>query len=295
MSNNLKIGLVGGPKLSKYTIADVLWNRISKISGIDFQFEIIEIENFPKLCKFFWEFTEDDSVIGFNVALPWKLDMNKLVDFKDELSGKYESINVVYKDSNSIKSANTDIVGLSKSILEKKDLDNQTVLILGSGGAGSSMSKYLTDKYSCKVYLYDIKQVESDYKKIKILNNYRDIENREYDIVINATPVGKFYLDKIPVNYSSPLSINTLNKILKNDSLLVEMNYFPYLTEFLNQGLFLEKEVVSGVNMLCYQAVETFKYYFGKELDKKEVDELIKFISEYSKEKENELLRKNIA
>lgn len=291
MAGVTTMGLIGGRDISKYTIADAVWSKMAEISNINFTFEVIAIETLADLCKFYWDFCENPDFIGFNVALPWKRDILKLVDFVDEKSKDYLSVNAVYKKGRIITSSNTDVIGVEKALLAKTSLEHKKVLILGAGGAGLPTSIYLSKKYDCNVHIFDIKEIDNIPSFVTRLKDRSDIKNSVYDIIINATPVGKYYLDEVPTCFSLPLDLNTLQNITHKDSLIQEMNYFPVntqLIEFAEAGGLI---VVSGVDMLVHQAVESLALYTGYKFNEKDSRQLIDFTKKYSINKESELFR----
>jgi shikimate dehydrogenase len=165
-------------------------------------------------------------------------------------------------------------------------------LILGAGGAGLASAKYLSKKFESEVYIFDICKDVIDNHPVT-LNNYKEISQMEFDIIVNATPVGKFYFTNRPEAFCSPIDYRILKKITHKESILQEMNYFPDETLFLQMGNSLNLKTIPGVEMLLIQALESLKCY----TDFKASDELyiniLKKIKSYSKQKTNELLRRN--
>lgn len=284
-------GLIGGKDIAKYTIADIVWLKMAEISGIDFEFKIITIETFADLCKFYWSYYEDSAFKGFNVALPWKTDMIELVDSVDEKSKEYNSINIVYKKDGKVSSSNTDVIGTEKALLNTTNLENKKVLVLGGGGAGLPTSIYLSKKYNCIVHIFDIRSIYDIPSPIIKLSSRSDIERNVYDVIINATPVGKYYLNEAPTLFSLPLDLDLLQKITHNESIVQEMNYFPFNTQLIKFAKSKGLKVVSGVDMLVYQAAESLGFYTDYKFREKDLIKLIDFIKNCSINKENELLR----
>ncbi len=286
------VGLLGGVNIAKYSIADVLWKKMSELSNIKFSFKFIAIENFTDLCRFYWSFYESKDLIGFNVALPWKVDIVNLVDQVDEDSRIFNSVNVVYKKNKEIRSANTDVIGMEKALLGViSNISSKKILILGAGGAGLPTAIYLHEKYRCVVHIYDVCESLNIPESIIKLKDRCDIGDYVYDVIINATPIGKYYFDKVPNEFSLPLSIDLVKKITHKDSVIQEMNYFPLYTQLLKFAKLNSLVVVSGVDMLVYQALETFKLYTGYVFLDSEIIKLLEFMRTYSLEKENGLLR----
>jgi len=289
------LALIGGGDIKKYTIADVMWNKLSQLSGIDFEFQVVDLLNFTELLTFYWSFYENKDFVGFNVALPWKSEVVKLIDSVSSDSRVYGSINTVYKNSNIVCGANTDIVGVENSIINSNqiDLHNKKILIIGGGGAGLPTALYLSQKYECICSIFDINEVNIPKSNVVFLKNISDVAASRYDLIINATSVGKYYLDKKPELYALPLSIEVLEKITHSGTLVQEMNYFPLTTELMRYAQSRKLQVISGINMLVYQAVASFKLYTGYELSTIKTVELIKYLEDYVINKEYELLRQN--
>ena len=289
----MKIGLLGGQNIARYSVADVLWEKISEISEIKLSFEFIPTNNFTELCGFYWRFCEDKEFIGFNIALPWKEKIISLVNSSERQVKDLNSVNVVYRKDNFIYSSNTDVIGLERSLSQSRgDLSTANILIIGAGGAGLPSAIYLAQKYKCPISIYDLRRKEIfDKDCINFINDYSKLADNTYNVIINATPVGKYYLDEFPDQFSMPISINVLDKITTEASILIEMNYFPYETEFLKFANFKKIKAVSGINMLVYQALESMRLYTGYIFNENDSLQIIEFMKNYVLIKENELLR----
>lgn len=188
---------------------------------------------------------------------------------------------------------NTDIIGVEKSLRKRVKLQGKRILIMGGGGAGYPAAIYLLEKYKCKVFIFDIQPVKIR-KEIIILSDYKSLASLRYDVIINASPVGKYFLDSPPLSFASPLNVDIFSKIIKSDSIVLEMNYFPYMTELLKIGSTHHIDTIPGTEMLTYQALASLYYYTGKELSENEIKKLIKRINTYSIKKETQLYGKSI-
>lgn len=288
----MKIGVIGGKDIAKYSVSDVVWKKIASITNRNIIFEIFPIKNRDELFQFYSMFSSDDDFLGFNVATPWKEEVTALVGETKSHPG-LPAMNTVYKTEEGIFSANTDVVGMEQVLKEfESDLSGKKILILGAGGAGLSCAIHLTQKYGCKVYIHEINQkiaIPQEIARIPNLNLVSQVG--VFDIIINATPVGRYYLDQVLAKSESPLSFDTLAHIIHPGTVLVEMNYFPYHTEFLRLGEEKGLVVVSGVRMLVYQAVESMKLYTGALLDERELSETVNYVKEFVLNKEHELAR----
>lgn len=285
----MKFGLIGGKDIKKYPIADTLWRLISEETEISFDFSIYSIGSIQDLYNFFWEYLEREDFTGFNVALPWKTSLINVVDSLDE---NIKIINTVYKKDGRIFGTNTDIKGVAMPLSRIRDLEDQKILILGAGGAGLAAGRYLSSIHKAEVYIFDLCEKIID-KDIKTVKSYDEMMGRKFDIVINATPVGKFYFTSRPKAFSSPIDLNILEEISHKETILQEMNYFPDDTFFLQMGKSLDLKTIPGVEMLLIQALESLRCYTDFETSQESYNIILNKIKSYSIEKTYELLRKN--
>lgn len=290
-----KIALIGGKELTKYSVANVLWRIINNASDkVKFDFSMYELESSEDLASFFSEYKNNCDFIGFNVALPWKSEIVQYLDFVD-LTNEFPSIiNTVYKTNNSIHGDNTDILGIRNGLaFSGIKLNNiKDVLVLGLGGAGTATSVYLS-MLGMNIYGYDLVQ-KNTIEGIKVCKSIEEIESRKYDLIINATPVGKYYFDKTPLAFESPVSLMMLKKIVHESTVIQEMNYFPTKTLLLEMGNQLGLNTVSGVLMLVFQALESYYKYFNVRLSETQVNNIVKEMVQYAINKEQEIFKLNI-
>lgn len=264
-----KLFLIGGNGLNKYSVADQLWKVINTFSDIKFDFSMLEIHSEKDLEGFVHGFKNDSNIIGFNVALPWKRIISKYIDFFDYGDAFPKVLNTVYKENSKIHGNNTDIIGVQKSLtFSGFDIGSiNSILILGMGGVGLALSTFFSN-LSKKVYCYDINSFDTLHSKnIKILKNLNDIEKVKYDLIINATPLGKYYFNSIISEFSSPINVKILQNISQKDTILQEMNYFPEKTPFLELGELLHLKIVPGVLVLIFQALASYELYFKQRLN----------------------------
>lgn len=290
-----KIALIGGKGLTKYSVANVLWEIINKASDrIKFDFVMYELETSSDLESFFNSYKNDPDFIGFNVALPWKTEVVKYLNIID-LTNEFPSIiNTVYKTNNSIHGDNTDILGIRNGLLfsEVKLNSIKDVLVLGLGGAGTATSVYLS-KLGMQIYAYDVAN-KSPIEGVTIYESFKEIGVRRYDLIINATPVGKYYFDKAPQSFESPISFSMLKKVSHENTVVQEMNYFPLSTQLLEMGHQLGLTTISGVLMLVFQALESYRKYFNVRLSEIQVNNIIKEMIQYANDKERDIFKLNV-
>lgn len=282
-----RLALVGGPDIAKYTVADKMWSNISEISGISFNFEIIPLATEQDARAFYTTYVDNQAFVGFNVALPWKQYFATLVG--NTAFGQKTIINTVYKHDNEIYTINTDPLGVVRS-LNGLELRNKRVLILGAGGAGQATATYMAQELSSKVYVYDIIDHSQDVLECDWISSLNELKTHSYDVIINATPLGKFYLDSPVEHFASPVDIATLREITHRETVLLEMNYLPLETLFLQLGKTLDLPTVAGAHMLVFQAAESFKRYFNQELTASQIAVVINKMQKHIRAQESAIL-----
>lgn len=290
-----KIALIGGKDLKKYSIANVLWDIINRVSNrIEFNFSMYELVTSDDLGLFFEMYKSNEDFIGFNVALPWKSEIIKFLDLVDFAHDFPLIVNTVYKTANIVHGDNTDILGIKNALLFSGVRLNtiKKVLVLGLGGAGMATAIYFS-KLGKKVYGYDL-TTKPRTKDIVLSKSLNEVAATRYDLVINATPVGKYFFDKVPESFESPLSFSMLKNITREATIIQEMNYFPGRTSLLEMGEQLGLKTISGILMLVFQAIESYQRYFNVKLSDMQVNSILEEMVQYVSDKEKLVFKLNI-
>ncbi len=197
---------------------------------------------------------DDKEVVGFNITIPYKL---QIIDHLDSLSPEAEIIGAVncvkiLKDGKR-RGYNTDIMGLRDSMLEFLGGDIPSkALILGTGGAAQSV-QYLMTELGIEYLI-----VSRDITKGNI--TYDDISPEmiaEYRLIINATPLGTYpnvgSFPTLPYAYLTP------------NHYLYDLVYNPPLTQFLSFGQDRGAKICNGQAMLVGQAEAAWRIWNNDE------------------------------
>ena len=204
------------------------------------------------------------NIAGFNVTIPHKVEMMKLLDKMDESCSLIGAVNTVSNDNGVLKGYNTDMDGFLDPF-KKKDivLKEKSILLLGAGGAARAIvaafakehAKHITIANRTLEKANDLshfsKQIGLDANGINISN----VENLEsYDIIVNATSVGL-------KNESSPISLDSL----RPNTIVYDIVYMPMNTDFLKTAKEKGATIIYGYEMLLGQAVRAFEIWHGME------------------------------
>ena len=207
-------------------------------------FELADLE------KEIIELKSNRALKGLNVTIPYKTD---IISFLDEISMEAREINacncIKIKDGK-WTGFNTDIIGFETSFVPHLKPFHRKALILGTGGASNAVAFVL------KKLNIDFLKVSRNKTESPLVISYEDIsaeEMKEYQIVINTTPLGTFP----NIHECPPLPY----EFVTDQYYFFDLIYNPSKTLFLSlaekQGAVIE----NGAQMLAIQAEESWKIW----------------------------------
>lgn len=191
----MRFCLIGYPL--RHTLSDKIHESLFKASGRDFVYKIYEVKNLDKQIKNLRDYN------GFNITSPYKTEIIKYLDDIDEVARRCNSVNTVLNKNKKLIGYNTDIIGFENS-LKFHNIDifkkNYKVCIIGFGGVARTILYYFLNNNINNINIF-IRNISE--QKINLIKNYNknilveDINkiknyNLDYDLLINATPVGAF-------------------------------------------------------------------------------------------------------
>lgn len=197
---------------------------------------------------------------GFNVTIPYKLEIMKYLDEIDSKAKEIGAVNTVAIKNGKVIGYNTDYYGF-KEELEYFNVPckNKNAYILGTGGASLAVSKSLVDLGANVVFV-------SRNPKNSNTITYDELATREIDVLVNATPVGMF-----PDVNSSPVD----EKIVKNAKYCLDLIFNPEITKFLSYA----NSKMNGFYMLVGQAIKSEEIWQDKKCNE-DIEVIIKRVKE---------------
>ena len=197
-------------------------------------FDLREIEDFNNL--------EILKINGLNVTIPYKEKIITYLDEVDKAANKIGAVNTIAKKDNKLIGYNTDYIGFIKSF--KNNLNFKNALILGTGGASKAIQ-----------YALNIKNINFDIGSRKNNKKYisYDLINekiKDYDLIINTTPLGTFpdVSKKPKINYN----------LINENHFCYDLIYNPEKTSFLKECEKKGARIMNGLEMLKSQAEESW-------------------------------------
>ncbi len=198
---------------------------------------------------------------GLNVTVPYKTAVLKHCKRISKEAMAVGAVNTLTRSDEGWVGDNTDIFGLEK-FYEKNSLSfqNQTVIILGTGGAAKAVNHTLQNKHTQHVY-----RVSRNKRGIGFIG-YKELSRLEKtDVLINAMPIG--------AENNPKLAAAVLHAIERCHT-IIDLNYASSESLFLRQEKKAGKKFYNGLDMLIYQAMKSQEIWNGIEITKDLYDDI---------------------
>lgn len=270
-----KYAILGYPL--KHTMSPPIHKRLFELEGKNgVEYEICETA--PEELSAWAEYL--NAMGGYNITIPFKVDIIKYLDGLDESAERYNSVNcVVNRDGKNI-GYNTDCYGFLRALeAEGVKLDGR-VLQLGCGGVGRMMAieavrhgAELTVavlpgfENTAEAAIDELRKhgaSDADIARFRIVHT--DEIDGDFDLLINATPVGMFpKIEDCPVP----------EEVIGRCGCVFDVIYNPDKTRLM---LLAEKngiKAIGGMAMLVWQAVVAHEIWSGAKYNADDIAALI--------------------
>lgn len=205
------------------------------------------------------------NIIGLNVTIPHKTDAIKYMDSLDKSAELVGAVNTIKIEDNHLKGYNTDGIGAVKAIEEFSTVKNKKIIILGAGGASKAVSFQIlidgakelvianrTPENALELKNDLIKKLNANVKCVDLEEELKN-ELLDADILINTTPIGMYpNVDQEPLVKAEMMHEN----LIVND-----LVYNPLKTGLLKEAEKTGAKTISGIKMLIYQGMESFRIW----------------------------------
>lgn len=272
MSNsNNSFALIGFPL--GHTMSPQIHDALFKLASKNASYATLELapENLSQ------EYTSLRKLSGYNVTIPHKIAIIPFLDGLDESAKRYGAVNCV-KNGELAIGYNTDVIGFTRSISAMGANLSGKTLILGCGGVGRMMA--IESALNGADLTIAVRQTDEDLQAAKKVKSYilqicpntnveitgLDNINNEFDLIINATPVGMY-----PNADVSPITKELAGKT----RFLFDAIYNPMETMLMRHAKEQGAKVQGGMAMLVYQAVAAHEIWDNSSYNDKDIAELI--------------------
>ena len=267
-TKHYRFGLIGFPV--SYSLSPCIHKAAMESVGIEGEYNLISTP--PNQISDTLDKLYQEEYIGFNVSLPYRVNITYMLPEVKEMvgySGSVSSVKIL-KDGKMV-GYNTEVYSFA-SILPC-DVLGKKAAILGTGGISRSICVALIKMgiRSIDVYSRDPDRAANFFMLMEgLLKNieckvcsYKETERfSNVSLLINATPVGlKDYSEGCSI-----LNSKDLNKLPK-DAIVYDVVYNPSETVFLRKAKEIGYRTFNGLDMLIHQAAKTFSIWTEKDPD----------------------------
>lgn len=203
------------------------------------------------------DFFKKKNFRGINVTIPYKEFSIKHLDQVDPATKEIGAVNTIINRNGILKGYNTDYLGFDYSLKYFDiDLKDKNILILGSGGASKMVQKLAADRGAKSVVVIS-RSGENNYDN---LDKFKD-----FDIIINASPVGMF-----PNNMDYKVDLSKFKKL----EAVIDLIYNPLNTKLILDGKKLGIKTMNGLLMLVAQAFFAAELFLDEKLNKSLIEKI---------------------
>ncbi|MDE6747182.1 MAG: shikimate dehydrogenase [Oscillospiraceae bacterium] len=217
-----------------------------------------------------------NSLNGYNITIPYKVDIISHLDELDESAKRYNSVNcVVNRDGRNI-GFNTDCSGFLRSLEAGGAKLGGRVLQIGCGGVGRMMATEAVlhgadlTIVSLPEFIAGAEDVAKEAVKLnpsaKINVITHDKISGEFDLLMNASPVGMY-----PKTNACPVTEDVVNSCKR----AFEGIYNPNVTKLMSIAEKNGIPAIGGMAMLVWQAAVAHEIWSGASYNDKDVEKII--------------------
>jgi shikimate dehydrogenase len=245
-------GLIGNPLTHSFS-AIYFAEKFRREHLRNCRYDLFPISSEEKLPELIESLPE---LAGLNVTIPFKQKVLRFLDSFDDNVQASGSANCIRIERDhgmlNLRGFNTDIPAFKESIEPVLGAADMNALVLGTGGAASSVAVVLRQLQINFLFVSRNPNTagQISYPEINksLLKNSR--------LIINATPIGTYpesdRFPEIPYEY------------LTSDHILFDLVYNPEETVFLKKGKSMGARVKNGNEMLHLQAEKSWEIWTAK-------------------------------
>jgi shikimate dehydrogenase len=236
---------------------------------LNFQYLVIDTTNLELATDAMRAF----NYCGFSIGFPNKQEIVRFLDEVDDDVKKIGACNTVFNRDGKLFGYNSDWVGALNCINSRTSLEGKKAVVLGAGGTSRAIV-YGLKKYGARVVILNrdldragqlAKEFSCDFGSINDEKYFKD-----YDVLINATPVGSRGVEACNCNLCRFLGLSNdrseftpIFSDFSEDKLALDVVFQRNETEFTIAARKHNHNVIHGHEMLVEQGAFQFKLFTG--------------------------------
>ncbi len=266
------IGILGNP--IKHSLSPRMQNAAIAAMDLNYVYIPLEITDLPKAVQGLGAI---DSVVGFNLTIPYKQEILPLLNQITDIAKVVGAVNTVKRTDEGWIGTNTDVYGFLTP-LKKMDRNWQDceVVVLGNGGAARAVVAGCFE-LGCEIVNVvgrnelKLRKFEQEFspkifgqsaKKLQV-HTWSSLDKllARAELVVNTTPIGMVVSSSLPL--ISPLTIEQIN-IISASAIIYDLIYTPRPTKLLQLAQARGLISVDGLMMLLYQGAMALEFWTGQ-------------------------------
>lgn len=265
-----KYALLGYPL--GHTMSPPIHKRLFELEGKDAEYEVCELppERLAEKVGYL------NSLRGYNITIPYKVDIIKYLDGLDDTAKRYNSVNCVVNKNGRNTGYNTDCSGFLRSLEAGGASLSGKVLQIGCGGVGRMMAIEAA-LHGAELTIVALPEFISGAEaaaeearklapdaKIKVITH--DKISGEFDLLMNASPVGMYpKVDDCPVT----------EEVIKSCKCVFDVIYNPNTTRLMELARKCGIKAIGGMAMLVWQAAVAHEIWSGARYRDEDIEAII--------------------
>jgi 3-dehydroquinate dehydratase / shikimate dehydrogenase len=193
---------------------------------------------------------------GLAITMPYKQDIIPYLDNSDPATSKTGACNTVVRSQDGkLYGFNTDTSGVVRPLEQRLTLTDARILVLGAGGAARAAVFGLKER-GAQLFILNrsVPPAQKLARQAKARTIKRaDLKRLDFDVIINATPVGMGNTRDTPLNADEIKA-----------QYVFDMVYDPAETRLLRLAKERGAQVIPGSEMFVHQAARQFEIWTGK-------------------------------
>ena len=273
--------LIGNPV--EHTLSPLIHNTLASICGHDLVYTACSVDPGKVGCAVKGAF--ELGIQGLNVTVPHKIEVMDALCSVDDIAGRIGAVNTLVRTDLGFKGYNTDIYGLDRALLsEGVNLEGETVVILGAGGAARACAFLCGLRKAARVYILNrsVEKAEelaaavNDYSGSNIctplsLSEYERISEDSF-IALQATSIGLYPdIDRAVIEDEA---------FYKRVKFGFDLIYKPAETAFMKLVRQSGSKCACGLKMLMYQGIAAYEMWNDMSVDDEQADIVYSVLTE---------------
>jgi shikimate dehydrogenase len=257
-------GLVGMPVM--HSVSPHMHNAAfaaAGVNGVYLPLEVRNVEAFIKRMVHPQTRELDWNLRGLSVTAPHKSSVMELLDWIEPEAQEIGAVNTIVVEGDKrrrykLRGYNTDVQGLMEPLRKRVgSFNGLSVAVIGAGGAARA-AVWALKKEQARVALFartrpNVEVLAQEFDVT--FEPVQDASFRDYDVVINTTPVGSAGLVGRTIAVADQLA---------GARLVYDLVYNPIETQFLKEAREAGCQTLGGLEMLATQAELQFQLWTGK-------------------------------